>query len=236
MSSRHGGPSTGPMVEAIELTRLYPSGDDVIHALRDVNLSVGRGELLAVRGRSGSGKTTLLNLLGGLDRPNGGTVCIDGHEVSTMRDEELVELRRHTVAFIFQAFGLVPILSAAENVEVPLRLVHAEPVARDRRVADLLELTGLGDRMDHRPHELSGGEQQRVAIARALANHPKLLLADEPTGQLDSETGHSIMLLIRSIVRTEAVTAVVATHDPMMLDVADRVVELRDGQLLEPAD
>jgi putative ABC transport system ATP-binding protein len=224
-------PRSGPMVEAIELTRLYPSGDEVIHALLEVDLSVGRGELLAVRGRSGSGKTTLLNLLGGLDRPTSGMVRIDGHEVSTMKDEELVELRRRTVAFIFQAFGLVPILSAAENVEVPLRLVHADPAARDRRVGDLLDLVGLGDRISHRPYELSGGEQQRVAIARALANHPKLLLADEPTGQLDSETGHSIMLLLRSIVRSEAVTAIVATHDPLMLDVADRIVELRDGRL-----
>jgi len=236
MSVAHRTLPSGPMVEASELTRLYPSGDEVIHAVQDVDLSIGRGELVAVRGRSGSGKTTLLNLLGGLDRPTTGTVRVDGHEISTMRDDELVGLRRHTIAFIFQAFGLVPILSAAENVEVPLRLVHAEPAARDRRVADLLELVGLGDRIDHRPHELSGGEQQRVAIARALANHPKLLLADEPTGQLDLETGHSIMLLIRSIVRTEAVTAIVATHDPMMLDVADRVVELRDGRLIDPDD
>jgi putative ABC transport system ATP-binding protein len=153
-----------------------------------------------------------------------------------MRENELVELRRHTVAFIFQAFGLVPILSAAENVEVPLRLVRERPAERDRRVAELLDLVGLGERMRHRPHELSGGEQQRVAIARALANRPKLLLADEPTGQLDSETGHRIMLLLRSIVRSEGVTAIVATHDPMMLDVADRVVELRDGRFVEPAE
>ena len=231
--SGYQAPAAGPMVEAIELTRLFPSGDEVIHALQEVDLAVGRGELLAVRGRSGSGKTTLLNLLGGLDRPTTGTVRIDGHEVSTMTDDELVELRRRTVAFIFQAFGLVPILSAAENVEVPLRLVHADPVQRDRRVLELLELVGLGDRVGHRPYELSGGEQQRVAIARALANHPKLLLADEPTGQLDSETGHGIMLLLRTVVRTEAVTAIVATHDPMMLDVADRVVELQDGRLFD---
>jgi putative ABC transport system ATP-binding protein len=233
MSSPYALPAAGPMVEAVELARDFPSGHEVVHALRGIDLTVGRGELIAVRGRSGSGKTTLLNLLGGLDRPTSGSVCIDGRLVSAMSDDELVELRRRTVAFIFQAFGLVPILSAAENVEVPLRLVHADPDARDRRVVHLLELVGLGDRVDHRPHELSGGEQQRVAIARALANHPKLLLADEPTGQLDSETGHSIMLLIRSIVRTEAVTAIVATHDPMMLDVADRVLELRDGQLVD---
>jgi putative ABC transport system ATP-binding protein len=226
-------PRSGPMVEAVEVVREFPSGDGVIHAVDHVDLAVGRGELLAVRGRSGSGKTTLLNLLGGLDRPTSGRVVIDGRDVSAMPESELVELHRRTVAFIFQTFGLVPILSAAENVEVPLRLVRADPTERDRRVADLLDLVGLGARARHRPYELSGGEQQRVAIARALANRPQILLADEPTGQLDSETGHAIMLLIRSIVRTEGVTAIVATHDPIMLDVADRVVELRDGRLTE---
>jgi putative ABC transport system ATP-binding protein len=226
-------PRSGPMVEAIEVVREFPSGDATIHAVDHVDLAVGRGELLAIRGRSGSGKTTLLNLLGGLDRPTAGRVVIDGQVVSAMPESELVELHRRTVAFIFQAFGLVPILSAAENVEVPLRLVRADPTERDRRVADLLELVGLGARARHRPYELSGGEQQRVAIARALANRPQILLADEPTGQLDSETGHAIMLLIRSIVRTEGVTAIVATHDPIMLDVADRVVELRDGRLTD---
>ncbi len=225
-------PDSGPMIQAEGLARDYPSGDDVIHALRDINLTVGRGELVAVRGRSGSGKTTLLNLVGGLDRPTAGRVVVDGRDVSAMGEDELVDFRRHIVAFIFQAFGLVPILSAAENVEVPLRLVRADPAARDRRVEDLLDTVGLGDRMKHRPHELSGGEQQRVAIARALANEPKLLLADEPTGQLDSETGHMIMVLLRTIVRTEQVTAIVATHDPMMLDVADRIVELRDGRII----
>jgi putative ABC transport system ATP-binding protein len=232
MSAFAEPPRSGPMVDARGLAREYPSGGSVVHALRGIDLTVGRGELLAVRGRSGSGKTTLLNLLGGLDRPTSGSVSVDGREVSAMREPELVELRRHTVAFIFQAFGLVPILSAAENVEVPLRLVRERGGERDRRVAELLEMVGLGERMRHRPHELSGGEQQRVAIARALANRPKLLLADEPTGQLDSETGHRIMLLLRSIVRSEGVTAVVATHDPMMLDVADRIVELRDGQFV----
>ncbi len=224
-------PPSGPMVEAIGVDRDFDSGDAVVHALRGIDLAVGRGELIAVRGRSGSGKTTLLNVLGGLDRPTAGRVTIDGAEVSAMDEAELVELRRRTVAYIFQAFGLIPILSAAENVEIPLRLLAAEPRERDRRVYDLLDLVGLAERARHRPHELSGGEQQRVAIARALANRPKLLLADEPTGQLDSETGHTIMTLIRTVVRTESVTAVVATHDPAMLDVADRVVELRDGRL-----
>jgi putative ABC transport system ATP-binding protein len=197
----------GPMLEAVGLWRDYPSGDTVLHALRGIDLRVARGELLAVRGRSGSGKTTLLNLLGGLDRPTAGHVVIDGHEVSSLPEEQLVEVRRRVVAFVFQSFGLVPILTAAENVEVPLRLVRADPRERDARVAHLLDLVGLAERARHRPHELSGGEQQRVAIARALANRPKLLLADEPTGQLDSETGHRIMLLLRSIVRSEGVTA-----------------------------
>ncbi len=224
-------PAAGNMVEAVGLSREYPSGDGVIHAIRDLDLVIGRGRLVAVKGRSGSGKSTLLNLLGGLDRPTAGTVSVDGRDLTTMTEGELVDLRRRTIAFIFQSFGLVPILSAAENVEVPLRLVHAEPRERDRRVRELLDLVGLGGRLGHRPHELSGGEQQRVAIARALANHPQLLLADEPTGQLDSETGHGIMVLIRSIVRNESVTAIVATHDQAMLDVADQVLELRDGRL-----
>jgi putative ABC transport system ATP-binding protein len=223
----------GPLLQAMDVVRDYPSGDTVIHALRGVSLAADPGELVAVRGRSGSGKTTLLNILGGLDHPTSGTVVIDGHEVSAMSEDELVDVRRRSVAFIFQSFGLVPILSAAENVEIPLRLVRAEARGRDARVRELLELVGLGGRAKHRPHELSGGEQQRVAIARALANRPRILLADEPTGQLDSETGHVIMLLLRDVVRTEGVTAVVATHDPVMLDVADRIVELRDGELVE---
>ena len=224
--------ATGPMVETVALTRDFPSGDEVVHALAGVELVVGRGELLAVRGRSGSGKTTLLNLLGGLDRPTSGTVLVDGREISSMSEDQLVDVRRRTVAFVYQAFGLVPFLTGAENVEVPLRLVRADPAERDRRVAELLDLVGLAERAHHRPHELSGGEQQRVAIARALANRPRLLLADEPTGQLDSDTGHRIMALLRRIIRSEGVTAIVATHDPVMLDVADRVVQLRDGRLV----
>jgi len=220
------------IVVATGLSRDYPSGDSVIHALRGVDLAVGRGQLLAVRGRSGSGKTTLLNLLGGLDRPTAGSVVVDGNEISSMGEDSLVDVRRRTIAFVFQSFGLVPILTAAENVEVPLRLVRADPRERDQRVAELLELVGLHERARHRPHELSGGEQQRVAIARALANRPRLLLADEPTGQLDSETGHRIMLVLRQVVRAEGITAVVATHDPLMMDVADRVLELQDGVLL----
>ena len=223
------------MLRADGVTRDYSAGAGrpVVHALRGVDLAVATGELVCIRGRSGSGKTTLLNVLGGLDRPTTGRVEMDGHDITAMSERDLVALRRRTVAFVFQTFGLLPILSAAENVEVPLRLVGAKGGERDARVREVLELVGLGRRAGHRPHELSGGEQQRVAVARALANRPKLLLADEPTGQLDSETGRSIMDLLRAVVRSEGVTAVVATHDPMMLEQADRVVELRDGLLTE---
>jgi len=220
------------MVETSGLCRDFRTGSEVVHAVADVDLVIARGELVALRGRSGSGKTTLLSMIGGLDRPTAGQVAVGGESLLEMDQAALVELRRRRIGFIFQAFGLLSILSAAENVEVPLRLVAAERHERDERVATLLELVGLGDRARHRPHELSGGEQQRVAIARALANRPGLLLADEPTGQLDSGTGRSIMGLIRSVVRSEGVTALVATHDPMLIDLADRVVELRDGRVV----
>jgi putative ABC transport system ATP-binding protein len=224
-----------PMVETRGLGRAFEVGPVVVHALRDVDLSVGRGQLVAVRGRSGSGKTTLLSLIGGLDRATSGDVVVDGQSVGSMSADALVELRRRKIGFIFQAFGLLSILSAAENVEVPLRLVRAAPVQREERVGTLLELVGLGQRARHRPHELSGGEQQRVAIARALANRPDLLLADEPTGQLDSATGRSIMSLLRAVVRSEGVTAIIATHDPTLIDLADRVIELRDGRIVDGA-
>jgi putative ABC transport system ATP-binding protein len=222
----------GPMVDATGLVREYELAGGTVHAVAGIDLRIERGQLVAVRGRSGSGKTTLLSLIGALDRPTRGRVVVDGQPVSELPESKLVAFRREKIGFIFQAFGLLPILSAAENVEVPLRLVGAMPRQRDERIEELLELVGLADRAHHRPHELSGGEQQRVAIARALANRPDLLLADEPTGQLDSQTGHAIMSLLRVLVRSEGVTAVVATHDPAMIDVADRVIELRDGRIV----
>jgi len=228
-------PTARPMVETHRLSRNFQVGSGVVHALEEVDLRVERGELVAVRGRSGSGKTTLLSLIGGLDRPTSGLVTVDGALVNEMDQDGLVHLRRHKVGFIFQAFGLLSILSAAENVEVPLRLIAADPREREERVAILLQLVGLGERARHRPHELSGGEQQRVAIARALANRPDLLLADEPTGQLDSGTGRSIMSLLRAVVRSEGLTAIIATHDPMLIDLADRSVELRDGRIVDGA-
>jgi len=227
--------SNGYVVETRDLVREYEVGGGVIRAVDGISLAVEPGQLVAVRGRSGSGKTTLLSLMGALDRPTSGSAHVAGLPVSEMPERELVGFRRRTIGFIFQSFGLLPILSAAENVEIPLRLVAEDPRKRDSRVKELLEMVGLGDRAGHRPFELSGGEQQRVAIARALANRPRLLLADEPTGQLDSHTGHDVMALIRSIVQREGTTAVVATHDPALIDLADRVVELRDGRVVEGA-
>jgi putative ABC transport system ATP-binding protein len=235
MSDGTGGApgSNGFVVETRDLVREFSVGTGVVRAVDGVSLQIDPGQLVAVRGRSGSGKTTLLSLIGALDRPTTGSAHVAGMPVSEMPEEQLVGLRRRTIGFIFQSFGLLPILSAAENVEIPLRLVAEEPRKRDARVKELLELVGLADRAGHRPFELSGGEQQRVAIARALANRPRLLLADEPTGQLDSHTGHDVMALIRSIVQREGTTAVVATHDPALIELADRVVELRDGKVVE---
>jgi putative ABC transport system ATP-binding protein len=224
---------TVPMVETRDLSRDYLMPGGVVHAVQGVSLRVGRGHLVALRGRSGSGKTTFLSMIGALERPSHGSVHVDGLAVSDMPESELIGFRRRKIGFIFQAFGLMPILSAAENVEVPLRLVATEPNARDNRIRDLLEMVGLGDRADHRPHELSGGEQQRVAIARALANRPDLLLADEPTGQLDSQTGRSVMALLQHLVAKERVTAIVATHDRSIIDLADLVIELRDGRVVD---
>lgn len=220
------------LVTLDRVSKEYGSGASTVHALRDVSLSLPPGVLCVVHGRSGSGKTTLLNMVGGLDRPTAGRVEVDGREVSSLGEEQLVEYRRDDVGFVFQAFGLIPILTAAENVEVPLRLRRAEPAARDARVHELLHLVDLGDRAHHRPPELSGGEQQRVAIARALGNEPRLLVADEPTGQLDSHRAQMVMTLLRRLVHERDVLAVVATHDPLMMELADHLVELRDGEVV----
>ena len=219
------------LLEARNLGRTYTTGPVEVEAVKNVNVEVESGSFVVVRGRSGSGKTTLLNMLGGLDKPTTGTVTLDGQDVSTMDEPTLAEVRRKKVGFIFQAFGLVPILTAAENVEIPLRLVKTSAAERRERSHVLLEMVGLADRAGHRPDELSGGEQQRVAIARALANEPRLLIADEPTGQLDSRTGRSIVDLLVDLVHSENIAAVVATHDPAPLAIADRIIELSDGQV-----
>ncbi|WP_461022917.1 ABC transporter ATP-binding protein [Thalassiella azotivora] len=220
------------MLHATGLVRTFTGAGAPVHALRGVDLTVDRGRLVVVRGRSGSGKTTLLNLLGGLDTPDGGSVRFDGQDLTALGEDGLVALRRTRIGYVFQSFGLLPVLTAAENVGVPLRLRRTDPAARERRVAELLDLVGLGGHGRHRPYELSGGQQQRVAVARALAGEPDLLVADEPTGQLDSATGRAVMELVRSLVDERGVTAVVATHDPALVDLADAVVELVDGRVV----
>ncbi|PAZ14774.1 ABC transporter [Streptomyces sp. SA15] len=224
---------TETMVRVENVRKSYGDSAAVVHALRGVSLDVPRGELVALKGRSGSGKTTLLNIVGGLDAPDEGRVTVDGLDLAGLDEDGLLALRRDRVGFVFQSFGLIPILTAAENVGVPMRLRRADPREREERVELLLSLVGLADHAGQRPGELSGGQQQRVAIARALANSPSLLIADEPTGQLDAETGHSVMELLRAVVRSEKVTALVATHDANLLDLADRVLELRDGEILQ---
>jgi len=189
------------------------------------------GQLVALVGRSGSGKTTLLNIVGGLDTADGGSISVAGHDMTAMGEGERLRLRRDTVAYIFQSFGLLPVLSAAENVGVPLRIAGVAPKERESRVELLLSKVGLAEHAKQRPAELSGGQQQRVAIARALATQPSLLLADEPTGQLDRETGRQIMRLLRTVVESEGVTALVATHDPALIDLADSVLHLVDGKI-----
>lgn len=210
--------------EAVSRVFRTPAGE--VHACTDVSLSVAEGELLVVRGPSGSGKTTLLNLLGGLDTPTSGSVWLDDTELSAMSEQQLVMHRRNRLGYVFQSFGLIPVLSAAENVEVPLRIQGVDARTRDARVAEVLELVGLADHAAQRPYELSGGQQQRVGLARALAVRPQILLADEPTGQLDSATAASMMDLISDLVHSQGVAAVVATHDPSLMQRADALIEL----------
>jgi putative ABC transport system ATP-binding protein len=219
------------IVEVRDVSRTFGSGHTAVHALRGVSLTVRRGQLVAVRGRSGSGKTTLLNIIGGLDAPTSGSVIVAGQDVTTMSERDRMALRRDTVAFIFQSFGLIPMLSAAENVGVPLRITGTPSRAREDRVATMLSIVGLSEHAVHRPNELSGGQQQRIAIARALAGSPKLLIADEPTSQLDLETGRQIMRLLLTVVRSEGITALVATHDEALMDLADEILRLEDGHL-----
>ncbi|MFD0743113.1 ABC transporter ATP-binding protein [Phytohabitans flavus] len=221
----------GPLVTVRGVHRSFGSGPTAVHALRDVSFDVTAGTMVALVGRSGSGKTTLLNIVGGLDHPDAGTVVVDGAEVTGLGDDGLSQLRRAKVAYVFQTFGLIPVMTAAENVGVPLRLARMPTAERERRVELLLELVGLADHGEQRPAELSGGQQQRVAIARALAASPRLVIADEPTGQLDAETGLSVMALLRGVVESEGVTVLVSTHDPVMMALADRVMRMHDGQV-----
>lgn len=222
-----------PAIRVHDLTRTYHLEGEDIHAVRGVSLEVWPQQMTAIVGRSGSGKTTLLNLIAGLDDPTSGDVTVLEHPLSQMDETTRLRLRREVFGFVFQSFGLLPLLTAAENVSVPLRMRNMERGERETRVGEALEWVGLTRRAKHRPYELSGGEQQRVAIARALASRPQIILADEPTGQLDTQTGRRILDLLRRLVAERGITLLIVSHDPQVMKEADVVHELRDGALVE---
>ncbi len=226
-------PNGTEALRTVSLVRHYKLGRSVIPAVDGVSLAARRGEFVALLGASGSGKSTLLNLIAGLDRPNSGAIVVEGQDLATLDSEELAHYRRHTVGMVFQSFNLVPTMTLYENVELPMRFAETRRRDRKARAHEALERVGLSDRMKHRPSEMSGGEQQRAALARALVNQPKLLLADEPTGNLDSKTGTEIMDLIRELNRTLKMTVIMVTHErPLAERYAHRMVFLGDGKLL----
>ena len=221
-------------IRTVNLTRTFEIGETIVEALAGVNLEVRKGQFLALIGPSGSGKSTFLNLVGGLDRPTSGELWVDGVELSASKEKALTEHRRKRVGFVFQGFNLLPRLTALENVAIPLMFSGTSERERLVRARGLLQQVGLEDRIGHRPNQLSGGEQQRVAIARALVGRPAIILADEPTGNIDSTTGGEIMALLRRLNRDQEVTLLLVTHDQEAASFADRVVSLRDGRLAEP--
>jgi ABC-type lipoprotein export system ATPase subunit len=226
-------PTAAIAIETVDLWRVYKvSGRQEVNALQGVNLSIPPRSFIALKGRSGSGKTTLLNCLGGLDQPTRGAVRIFGEEISKLDEEAATRWRRERVGFIFQSFGLLPTLSAYENVELILRISGMPERKRHERSLECLKQVGLGKWIHHRPYELSGGQQQRLAIARALANHPPLILADESTGELDSSTALEILNFFRQIVKEEGVTLLVASHDPLVDKYVDDILQMRDGQIV----
>ena len=222
---------TQAAIRAVDLTRTFEVGETTVEALRCINLEVTKGQFVALVGPSGSGKSTLLNLVGGLDRPTDGQLWIDGVELSASKEKALTDHRRRRVGFVFQSFNLLPRLTAVENVALPLMFVGVDERERTERAVQLLAQVGLSDRMDHRPTQLSGGEQQRVANARALVNRPAIILADEPTGNIDTTTGAEIMDLLRRLNRDQGVTLLLVTHDPEAAGFAEIVIQLRDGQI-----
>jgi putative ABC transport system ATP-binding protein len=225
--------SNGPLLVAAGVRKVYRAGDVAVTALHGLDLQVGAGELVAVMGPSGSGKTTLLNCLSGLDDIDGGTVCIDGRDLFAMSDAKRTEHRARTMGFVFQAFNLIPVFSAVENVELPLLLTETPPAEARSRAIAMLERVGLGHRVRHRPNELSGGEQQRVTIARALVGHPAIVWADEPTGNLDSHMAVQVMDLLCELNARDGQTIVLVTHDPTIGARAGRLVRMRDGRLVD---
>ncbi|HEY6350491.1 MAG TPA: ABC transporter ATP-binding protein [Candidatus Angelobacter sp.] len=225
--------STTEAVRTESLVRHYTLGHSVIRAVDGVSLSVKKGEFAALLGASGSGKSTLMNLLAGLDHPTSGSITVEGQNLATLQPNQLAQYRRHTVGMVFQSFNLVPTMTLMENVELPMRFAEVERRERDARVQEALSQVGLSGRLEHRPSEMSGGEQQRAALARALVNRPKLLLADEPTGNLDSKTGTEILDLIRKLNQTLGMTVIMVTHERALADrYADRLIFLGDGKLI----
>ena len=222
-----------PLLELVNVSKSYVSESEEINPLRGINLKIYEGQFIAVVGRSGSGKTTLLNIMAGLDKPTIGDILIQGSNITAMDENSLTEIRRTTIGFIFQSFGLLPLLSAFENVELPLRISGVEHNERFNRTKEALEIVGLNPRSNHRPYELSGGEQQRVSIARAIVTKPAIILADEPTGELDSTNAKSIFGLFKDMVVERGMTIIAATHDSSLLSMADEVKEIRDGDLYE---
>lgn len=222
-----------PVIRAHELKKDLKLGKITIHALRGVNMDIAAGEIVGVVGPSGSGKSTLLGIMGGLDTPTSGIIEIDGVNISRMNEDQLTEIRNEKIGFIFQFFNLIPTLTALENVALPIQFARKTHFNPNKRAKELLDMLGLKDRMKHRPSELSGGQQQRVAIARALANNPPILLADEPTGNLDTESGAVVMEALRTIREESGTTVVIVTHDHELANHADRVLTLVDGLITE---
>lgn len=220
------------VIDAINLTKVYKMGDVEVHALRGLSLKIYRGEVVAIMGPSGSGKSTLMNMIGALDRPTSGEYYLDGELVSELKDDQLAEIRNRKVGFVFQSFNLLPRASALANVELPMRYSSVGR-GRKQRAREALELVDLGDRIHHRPNELSGGQQQRVAIARALVNEPAIILADEPTGNLDTKSGDEIMNLLLSLNKEHGTTLVIVTHDPEIADQTGRIIQILDGVVVE---
>ena len=222
-----------PIIQTTDLRKSFEFGDVVVHALRGVSIEVPQGQFVAVIGKSGSGKSTFMNILGCLDRPTSGAYRLDGRDVSESSADERAELRSEQIGFVFQAFNLIPRTSALENVELPLVYSGATVSEQRARALAALERVGLGDRARHHPSQLSGGEQQRVAIARSLVNRPRLLLADEPTGNLDTKTSVEIMAIIEELNREQGITVVLVTHEPEIAAYADRILTFRDGEIID---
>jgi len=226
-------PDKDSMIQVFNLTKTYHMGEIEVHALAGVNMKIKKGEFVSVMGPSGSGKTTLLNMIGALDNPSSGAVFINGTNVAHMDDEEQTNLRLRNLGFIFQFYNLVPVLTAYENVELPLIFAEVDEEIRTERVTKFLNLVGLEDKMDHLPAELSGGEQQRIAIARSLSNQPALLIADEPTGELDTKMGREIVNLLHDLNKDLNQTILMVTHDPTIGKLADRLLRMRDGKIVD---